>query len=174
MTQISQKAAVINEVKSILGSSFNESLPAKDQLTKEQFVTLKNNIVFNIINGSVAFGKETEDEKEISTYVSGMISNHFRKSKELNGGESYEPQASAKGSRDPQVVELNKLLKTYAEGSAEYIQIFEAISARKSTLASAKAATTKTRQKTKELASIDFDMLPENLRGLASSLVSGN
>ena len=103
-----------------------------------------------------------------------MISNHFRKSKELNGGGTYTPQFSTAGSRDPQIVELNKLLKTYAEGSVEYKEIFDAIVSRKESLASVKAATTKVRQKAKEFASIDFDSLPENLRGLASSLVSGN
>lgn len=169
---ISQKDAVLNEVKSILGSSFNPSLPAKDQLTADQMNTLRNNVVAGIVAGAVSFNKDTTDEKEITRYVSGMVSNHFRKAKELNGGDSYSPQSAGRGSRDLQLSELSKLLKTFEEGSDEFNQITEAIAARRAELSVEKTEQSKERKKQKELNSINTEVLPEGLRGLAHSLVS--
>lgn len=168
---MSQKDAVVSEVKAILGSSFDPSQPAREQLSDEQLKTIKSNIVSNILNGSVDFKKETTDEKEIARYVSGMVSNHLRKSKDLNGGNSYSPQSTGRGSRDPQISELNKLLKTYTEGTEEFNQIVTAIESRKTELASERAAAAKERKKAKELSSINMDVLPEGLKGLASNLV---
>jgi hypothetical protein len=169
---ISQKTAVVNEVKSILGSSYDSSMPARDQLTDEQLKTIKFNIVQGIISGTVDFKKDTSDEKAIARYVSGMVSNHLRKAKELNGNQKYTPESTGRGSRDPQISELNKLLKTYTEGTPEFNQIVEAINARKSELASERAEALKAKKKEKELSSIDMDALPEGLKHLANDLVS--
>ncbi len=172
MSTISQKEAVLNEVKSILGSHFDPSIPAKGQLSIDQLSTLKFNVVAGIVSGAVSFNKDTTDEKEIARYVSGMVSNHFRKAKELNGGGSYTPQSTGRGSRDSQVSELNKLLKTFDEGSVEHSQITAAISARKLEISAEKAIQAKERKKKKELSSINTDVLPEGLKNLANSLVS--
>lgn len=170
---ISQKNAVVNEVNLILGSSFDTALPAKDQLTLEQFSTIKTNIVAGIVDGSISFNKDISDEKEIMRYVSGMISNHFRKAKELNGGSFYAPQSTGRGSRDSQLSELSKLLGTYTEGSEEFNQIVSAISSRKSELATEKATASAVKKLDKELASLDTDVLPESVKGLAEDLVNG-
>lgn len=170
---ISQKTAVVNEVKAILGSSFDPAIPVKEQLTDEQFSTIKSNIVTNIISGSISFNKDTNDHKEVSRYVSGMISNHFRKAKELNGGESYAPQSTGRGSRDSQLSELSKLLGTYDEGTEEFKQIVSAIDSRKSELTAEKAAVSAERKRKKELASLNTDVLPESVKGLAENLVNG-
>jgi len=172
--QISQKEAVVNEVKSILGSSFDPSTPVKEQLSKDQINTLKSNVVSGIVNGNVSFNKDTTDSKEVARYVAGMVSNHFRKAKELNGGSTYSPQSTGRGSRDSQVSELNKLLKTFEENTEEYNQVVEAIALRKAVLASEKSELLKEKRKKKELASIDTEALPESLRNLATSLVSEN
>ena len=168
---MTQKEAVVNQVKSVLGSTFNEGIPAKDQLTDDQLKTIKSNITFGILNGTIDFKKDTKDENEISRYVSGMVSNHLRKAKELNGGDTYIPQSTGRGSRDPQISELNKLLKTYDEDSTEYSQIMTAIEARKNELASERASAAKERRKVKELDSIDMSALPEGLKNLASDLI---
>lgn len=169
---ISQKVAVVNEVKAILGSSFDGSQPAKDQLSDDQLKTIKSNIVSGIVNGSISFNKDTSDEKEIYRYVSGMISNHFRKAKELNGGSSYAPQSTGRGSRDPQLSELSKLLGTYDEGSDEFNQIVSAINSRKAELADEKATVSAEKKRQKELANLNTDALPESVKGLAESLVN--
>lgn len=172
MSTISQKESVVNQVKSILGSSFDPSIPAREQLDEDQLKTVKANIVSGILAGSVDFKKETTDEKEISRYVSGMVSNHLRKAKELNGGNTYAPQSTGRGSRDPQISELNKLIKTYTEGTEEYNQIVTAIEARKAELAVERNSAAKERKKAKELSSINMDVLPEGLKDLAQNLVS--
>ena len=172
MTTISQKVAVLNEVKSILGSNFDSSLPVKGQLTSDQIKTIKSNVVNGIVNGSIAFSKDTTDSKEIGRYVSGMVSNHFRKSKELNGGEPYHPTAFGKGARDSQISELNKLLKTFDEGTEEFEQITTAITERKNQLAAEKIEAMVVKKKQKELSSINTDILPEGLKDLANGLVS--
>ena len=169
---ISQKSAVVNEVKSILGSGFDPSIPAKDQLTPEQFTLLKSNVVAGIVNGSVSYNKDASDEKEVARYVSGMVSNHFRKAKELNGGSPYKPQFSGRGSRDPQLSELSKLLNTYDEGSSEYNQIISAINSRKTELANEKALVNAQKKLQKGLASLNTDALPESVKGLAEDLVN--
>lgn len=168
---ISQKESVVKEVKSILGSSFDASTPAREQLSDDQLKTVKANIVAGIIAGEVDFKKDTTDEKEITRYVSGMVSNHLRKAKELNGGQTYSPQSTGRGSRDPQISELNKLLKTYTEGSEEYNQIVTAIESRKAELAAERSAAAKERKKQKELKSIDMESLPDNLKDLANDIV---
>ena len=172
MTTLSQKESVVNEVKAILGSSFNSGTPAKDLLTDDQLKIIRNNISAGIINGSIDFGKDIIDEKEVSKYVSGMVSNYLRKAKELNGGLNYTPQSTGRGSRDPQISELSKLLKTYVEGTDEFSQILTAIEARKSELNAEKVVVVKEKKKSKEFESINMDALPENLKSLASTLVS--
>lgn len=169
---ISQKDSVVNEVKSVLGTNFNSSLPARDQLTDDQLKIVKANIVSGIVAGSVDFKKETTDEKEIARYVSGMVSNHLRKSKDLNGGNAYAPQSTGRGSRDPQISELNKLAKTYTEGTEEFDQIMSAIESRKVELNAERTSAAKERKKVKELSSINMDVLPEGLKDLATNLVS--
>jgi len=172
MELISQKDSVVNEVKAILGTAFNANLSAKDQLTDDQLATIRNNIFNGIINGTVAYSKEITDEKEIQKYVSGMVSNYLRKAKELNGGITYTPSFIGSNSRDEQVSELNKLLKSYVEGSEEFVQIQQAIETRKAFLLSEKTSVVKDKKKSKEFESINMDALPEGLKNLASSLVN--
>ena len=172
MNKISQKDSVVNEVKAILGSNFDPNTPAREQLTDDNLKTIKSNVVAGIISGTVEFKKSTSDEKEIARYVSGMVSNHLRKAKELNGGVKYNPQSTGRGSRDPQISELNKLLKTYSEDAPEYTQIQEAINERKAVLAAERAAKAAENKKQKNLSSIDINALPEELKNLANDLVS--
>lgn len=171
MTTLSQKDAVVKEVKAILGSSFNSASPARDQLSDDQLKTIRANITNGIMNGLIEFKKDTFTEEEVSRYVSGMVSNHLRKAKELNGGETYVPQSTGRGSKDPQIAELSKLLKTYAEGSEQYSQVLSAIESRKAELNAFKVAAAKeNKPKKASVPSINMDVLPESLKQLANSL----
>lgn len=173
-TKISQKDAVVNEVKAILGASFDPSLPAKDQLTKDQIGFIKSNIITGIVGGLISYGADENNAQGVSTYVSGMISNHFRKAKELNGGEKYVTQSAESGSRDASITALNKLLRTLEEGSDSYVEVQQAIVTRTAELSSFKEEEFKQKKKQKELKAIDTDALPESLRELANSLVSNS
>lgn len=169
-----QKQSVVNSIKSILGSSFDPNQPARDQLTPDQLKQVKEEVLNGIKAGEIDFKKDLPDDKELSRYVSGMVSNHLRKAKELNGGETYVPQSTGRGSRDPQISELNKLASTYTEGSEEYNQIISAIESRKVELTAERELAAKSRKKAKELNSINMDELPEELKSLANSLVNNS
>lgn len=173
-SKISQKQSVVDGVKKILESSFDSSISAREQLSDEQLTELRQYVVNGIASGTVEYGKEYSNEKELSKYVAGMVANHLRKAKELNGGTTYSPQSTGRGVRDEQLVELNKLLKTYKEGTSEYNQVSDAINSRKAEISADKAANVKEKRKVKELASINMEALPENLRLLANDLVSNN
>jgi hypothetical protein len=168
-TQITQKNAVLNEVKAVLGANFDSSLPAKDQLTADQLNIIRNNIFDGIVNGTISFNGVNYTDEQIKRYVSGMISNHFRKAKELNGGEQYAPQINR--SRDEQVIELTKFLSTLQEGTDDYNVVLSALNNRKAELAKAKAELNTVNKKKKAINTINEEVLPESLKGLASSLL---
>jgi len=168
MEQVSQKQAVVNEVKAILGTSFDETKSARELLTKDQIKTICANITTKIIAGEIFYGSSKE-LPDVSSYVPGMVSNHLRKAKELNGGASYEPKNGG-GKRDQQVLELSKLLKTLPENSEEFNQVVEAIAARKLEIGFIQKE-----RKPKKLVKpnpINMEMLPESLRILAESLIN--
>lgn len=171
MTKLSQKDAVVNEVKAILGSSFNSSISAREQLSDEQLKTIRANIVEGIINGTIEFGKQDSSKEEVSRYVSGLVSNHLRKAKELNGNVQYSPELNSKHFRDPQINELSKLLKTYPEGSEQHIQVKTALETRRTELSAFKASAAKeVKPKKARTPSINLDVLPESLKNLANSI----
>lgn len=172
MSTISQKQSVVDAVSKILGASFMAAKPAREQLSDDQLASVKTFVIDAIMSGTVEYSKDISNHKEISKYVSGMVSNHLRKAKELNGGSSYTPQSTGRGSRDGQISELNKLLKTFAEGTEEYNQILDAINSRKHELTADKAVFSKEKKKVKELSSINMDALPESLKSLASGIVN--
>lgn len=169
---ISQKDSVVNAIHNVLGSSFDPSIPAREQLSDEQLKAVKQFVVSGIMDGSVDYKKDLEEE-EVTRYVSGMVSNHLRKAKELNGGVTYSPQSTGRGSRDAQISELHKLLKTYEEGTEEFNQIMNAIETRKTEIAAEKDSIVKEKKKAKEFSSINLNALPENLKDLASTLMGG-
>ena len=169
---VSQKDAVVNEVMAVLGSNFDSTLTAREQLTDDQFTTIKSNIFTNIVNGSIAYSKDVNDDKVLTRYISGMISNHFRKAKELNGGNSYSPTSTGRGSRDAQLSELSKLLGTYTEGTEQFNQIVSAIDSRKSELAVEKSTANAEKKRQKDLAALNTEALPEHMKELAEALTN--
>jgi hypothetical protein len=109
-TQISQKDAVINAVASILGDRFEPGINARELLSAEEITSVKNTVSNGILNGSVSFSKDVSDEKAVRRYVAGLVDNHLRKAKELNGGVKY----AATTTRGPRA---NKAAKTTSKSS---------------------------------------------------------
>ena len=135
---ISQKQAIIDNVKAILGSNFDSSKSAKDQMSSSDMTLLKSNIVDGIVNNTISY-KGPTDLSKVKAYVSGLVSNHFRKAKELNGGASYSPSAtrqttpsSPKKSKkvNSVVSELKVLLSTLEPTSEAYSEVESEISRR--------------------------------------------
>ena len=165
MSQITQKTAVVNAVKQILGSSYDPTRSVSELLTSDQKKTVVDQVTQGIIDGDVAYNKDTGNANAVRTYVSGMVSNHIRKAKELNGGTTYSAQAKGRGSRDPKLSALRKLLDTYTPGSTEHQEIQEAITERRAEL----RASLPQRTESKKL-NVDISDLPEDLQELANSL----
>lgn len=160
--QIKQVDAVINAVTAVLGSDFiPNTTNVLNVITKEQKEEIRKTVLNDILNGNVIFNKSTVDLTAVKRYVNGMIDNHLRKSKILNGGSTYKP--SRKGSkRDPQLRELNKLLKTFEPGSDNYNNVQASINARNNQIIIEKNQ----KQIANVRASIDTSILPDNLASM--------
>jgi hypothetical protein len=161
--QIGQKQAVVNAVGSILGSDFTAGeTPVKDIITQDQLNKVRDDVFSNIKNGNVSYNGDTSDDKALRRYVNGMVQNHFRKAKELNGGEKYAPTGGG-AKRDAQLSELKKLLDTYSAGSEEYDKIQQAISNREAELQEERKAAAEQRKQQKIINGIDRSSLPDDL-----------
>lgn len=133
--QISQKDAVIAAVKQVLGAFTG---CASSLLSKDQKRQVRELVFQAVMNGNVPFTKGTADTMVVRKYVGGLVDNHLRKAKELNGGTTYRVKnpGSGKGRRDQQLSALQKLLKQYPDGTTERTKIVEAIANREAELAS--------------------------------------
>lgn len=82
-----QKEAVVDLVKAALGVSFKPGVhKALDLLTESQIASIQSRIEQMIQSGQVSYGKDASNTSELRRYVRGMVMNHLKKAKELNGG----------------------------------------------------------------------------------------
>lgn len=168
----SQKEAVVSAVAKILGKSFiSGSTNVKEIITPEQLTQLRETILKGIQAGTIAYNKDASDEKAVRRYVNGMIDNHFRKAKELNGGTKYAVQTSGsgRGARDPQLSALRKLAKNYESGSAEQQKVLTAINSRETQLAAERQAAAAARKRESTLKNIDTSVLSPELVNLLNN-----
>jgi hypothetical protein len=163
-----QSAAVVAAAKEILGESFQEGVDIKTYVTKEQRASIIDLVTDGIVEGDVDFSDAARakyaDRKSIRGYVSGMVTNWFNKSKELNGGTKFEYKnpGSRAGMGDAQLRELKKLLTRLAAASAsseDLARVSEAIAEREATVKAAKASKVE----------VNGDAIPEHLRDLLSA-----
>lgn len=160
-----QVQAVVNAVSEVLGDDFTqESTVVGEVITPEQKAEVREIVLNGILNGDVAFKGSLEDEALVKRYVSGMVDNHFRKSRLLNGGSVYKPSATGT-KRDPQLKELNKLLKTLSPGTEDYTKVQEHIEVRTSQLAEERAAKSIANSR----AQIDTSVLPSHLTDMLNA-----
>ena len=66
MDTISQKQAVVNAVSQVLGSNFDRTAPARNQLSDDQMTSVKTFVFNAITSGSVEYSKDISNEKEVS------------------------------------------------------------------------------------------------------------
>lgn len=167
---LGQKEAVVNAVESVLGSNFTSGeTVVKNVINKDQLTQVRQQVFDGIKKGNIAYNGDTTNDKELRRYVNGMIQNHFRKAKELNGGNKYVPATTGTSRRDPQLSNLKKLLKTYEEGSYEHHKILDAIATREAELAEEKKAAAEQRKQQKIIDSIDTSALPEELSNVVEN-----
>ncbi len=168
----SQKEAVVTAVAKILGKSFVAgSTNVKEIITAEQLSQLRETILKGIQSGNIAYNKDASDEKAVRRYVNGMIDNHFRKAKELNGGQKYSVQTngSGRGARDPQLSALRKLSKNYENDSLEQQKVLTAINGRETQLAAERQQAAALRKRDATLKNIDTSVLSPELVDLLNN-----
>jgi hypothetical protein len=168
----SQKEAVVAAVEEILGDSFvSGTTIVKETITSDQLSQLREQILTGILGGTIAYSGDRSDAKAVGRYVNGMIDNHFRKAKELNGGMKYAVKnvTGSRGSRDPQLTALRKLAKGYAAGSPELIRVQQAIVAREAQLLQERNAAKAENKRSETLKKIDVSVLPAELSSLITN-----
>ena len=161
-----QVIAVIDEVKNVLGGTYDVSVPSVSNLNKDNITAVQSAIFNGLAAGEIEYKGDTTNTKTLKTYANGLVTNHLRKCKQLNGNVKYE--ASGNGpKRDERLRELNRVLTSgdYTEGTEEFVAIQDAIAFRKTELTQAKAAT-KSKVKASE---IDMSVLPTELQNLVSN-----
>jgi hypothetical protein len=121
-----QNDAVFMSVCSVLGAN---SFDGAVKLTKEQNARVVEMVTEGLMNGEVAFSDEAKAKHNtrelVRKYTVGMVNNHLRKDKRLNGGIVYE--AKNPGSRAGAGDEVLKNLKRlYAVAPAEAKELIQA------------------------------------------------
>ena len=158
METIGQKQAVINAVINVMGDTFISGVTdVKGAITSEELKQIRDEVLQGIIRGDVAYNKTTVDINIVRKYVNGMVSNHMRKAKELNGGTPYKSTKTGT-KRDTKLLNLNRLLVNFTKGTPEHTEIKEAIEARQKEL-----KVTKKKEKKLSKNAIDTSILPAEL-----------
>ena len=161
-----QVTAVVEEVKNVLGETYDLSVPSVNSLDKASITAIQGVIFDGLAAGEIEYKGDVTNVKTLKTYANGLVTNHLRKCKQLNGNVKYE--ASGNGpKRDERLRELNKVLVSgdFLEGTAEFVAIQEAIAFRKTELVQAKVAA-KSQVKASE---IDMSVLPPGLQEVVSN-----
>jgi hypothetical protein len=131
-----QKQAVIDVVQATL-PNFVPGMNAKSMLSDEQLKIIRETIIGGIRVGDIDYSKDATNERTVKNYVHGMVDNHLRKAKELNGGVKYAPATSRPRKEkddtvvtvacDEKLAALQALKKRYTKDSDSYKKVVEAI-----------------------------------------------
>lgn len=81
-----QKQAVVRLVKAKLGTNYDPAQSCREKLSKEDVESIRQDVVAGIKGGTITFKGQIGTDAQLSRYVIGMITNHLRKTRELNGG----------------------------------------------------------------------------------------
>lgn len=155
-----QNDAVFQAVCSVLDS---KSFDSAVVLSKEQRDSVVSIVTEGLMSGAVDFSNEAkakyDTEAKVKSYTTGMVSNHLRKDKRLNGNTKYEIKnpGSRAGSGDDQLKALKTLRSTITD-EATLAEIDEAIASRAAEIQASKQKTVV----------INPDAIPEHLRHLLS------
>lgn len=127
---MNQRDAVYNATMSVLsenGVEFEDFGQINEVMTKELREQVHTIVCESFTSGKVSF-QDTPANKEklsnptkLSSYVSGLISNWYRKDKRFNGNTVYTPKnpGSRAGQGDPQLKALRALHKQYSGVDAD-------------------------------------------------------
>lgn len=121
----SQKTAVIDEVLAQVPTFVKYKDKALVVLTHSQLEAIKTNIQVGISTGAIKYSKDPTNLAEVRTYARSMVSNHLKKSTELNGN-LVAGQSSVSGGATPKKLKDTKTkgidLTILPDDLKEYIQ----------------------------------------------------
>ena len=149
MSTVNQRQAVYVATMNVLAEHeipFDDGQAggAEKVVTKDMRASIVDGISLAILNGEVEMSTEGKakynDLKKMKTYVSGLVSNWFRKDPRLNGNTKHQAKnpGSRAGAGDEQIKALKTLL-TVKAGDAEAVAAIEqAIEARKTEISASK------------------------------------
>lgn len=80
-----QKESVVMRVKAAIPGFIPYKDVALVMLSNQQLEDLKQVVTFDILNGTVDYGKDRTNRAEVTTYARSMVMNHLKKCRELNG-----------------------------------------------------------------------------------------
>ena len=128
-------------------------VPSTTTWSDAQFKEVNEIVVAAFLNGTVEKKSGGNDEISIRKYTPGLINNWVRKSKQLNGGETYIPKnpGSRTGSGDEKLKNLKLLLAQVTDPGAR---------------AAVQAEIDKRTEELKPKVEINLELLPEHLRAL--------
>ena len=153
-----QNDAVFQAVCSVLGQ---DSFDSAVVLSKEQRDSVVSIVTTGILAGTVDFSTEAQEKHDtpvkVKSYTTGMVSNHLRKDKRLNGSVKYEIKnpGNRAGAGDPTLKALKALRSTITDAE-QLAQIDEAIGNREAEVLASK----------QKAVSINIEALPEEFRHL--------
>lgn len=125
---MNQKEAVFKAVTTVKGSS---SFDGAVTLSRDEREKVSKLVAGYFENGDVSFADGQRQGKELTTYVSGLISNWLRKDDRLNGNVKYVPKnpGSRTGNGDDQLKAMRTLLSSVDDPEAKR-EVQEAITRR--------------------------------------------
>ena len=150
MSKLTQRQAVYNATHQVLkdaGINFDDGQDIKDVVTSDHREAVNAIICEGFTQGTIEL-KDTPANKEkldsaskLKSYVSGLMSNWYRKDKRLNGGATYEPinPGSRTGQSDSQMKNLRLLKKQFEAAGKDTNEIDKAIDKRSNELKASKA-----------------------------------
>ena len=130
MNKVNQKTAVLSTLLSVLNErgveyALNSETPIKEVLTDADRAKAREILFAAFRSGGVeykeSFTDKVNDDKELKSYVSGLVNNWVRKAKELNNGQAYKAKnpGSRAGNSDPEIKNMKLLLSVTADEDAK-------------------------------------------------------
>ena len=149
---MNQKEAVFRAISAVKGG---ETFEGPVELSRDEREKVSQIVAESFTKGEVSFADGKREGKELTTYVSGLISNWLRKDDRLNGGVKYTPKnpGARAGTGDEMMKAMRLLLQATTDPKARE-EIQAEIDKRISELKPKKV--------------INTDALPEHLRKYAA------
>lgn len=152
---MTQNEAVFQAVMAVFGNNgkLDGAVPETGKWSDEQKKKVYGLVFNSFKSGEVEKRSGGQTDADLNKYIPGLVNNHVRKDKRLNGGVDYEPKRPGirSGSGDESVKAMRTLLSMTTDPAAK---------------AAIQAEIDKRLAEIKPKVTIDIEKLPESLRHL--------